>query len=275
VTRARPSHYVHGSAPEEQRRLAALNDLLNESSLRALGLAGGESVLDLGCGLGQLARAMARATGPRGRVVGIERDAGQLAEALRLAREAGEEGLVELRPGDVTALELPAAEWGTYDVAHARFILQHVPNPLAVVRVMVRAVKPGGRIVLEDDDHDVLRLWPEPSGLTELWRAYIESYARNGNDPYVGRRLVELLHQAGARPARNAWLFFGSCAGDERLDLFVRNLAGVLEGARADILETGRVDSARFDQAIAAIHAWGERPDAAIWFARCWAEGVR
>ena len=37
-------------------------------------------------------------------------------------------------------------------------------DPLAVVRQMVRAVKPGGRVVLADDDHDLLRLWPEPPG---------------------------------------------------------------------------------------------------------------
>jgi SAM-dependent methyltransferase len=269
------SRYVHGTAPEEQRRLALLNDLLNGSSLRALGLRGGEVVLDLGAGLGQLTRAMAKAVGPEGRVLGIERSVEQIAEARRLAAMDGEEHLLELRAGDVMALELAPGEWGSFDVAHARFILEHVPDPLGVVRAMVRAVRVGGRVVLEDDDHDVLRVWPEPPGLYDLWRAYIRSYERNGNDPYVGRKLVELLHTAGAAPARNEWLYFGGCAGDGRLDLFVRNLVELLEGARAEILSAGPLDDARFATAIAATRAWGERPDAAFWFARCWAEGVR
>ena len=275
MTEERHSRYVHGTAPEEQRRLSTLNDLVNESSLAALGLRGGERVLDVGAGLGQLTRAIARAAGPAGRVLGIERSVEQIAEARRLAREDGEERLLELRGGDVMALELAANEWGSFDVAHARFILEHVPDPLRVVKAMVRAVRPGGRIVLEDDDHDVLRLWPEPPGLHELWRAYIRTYAKNGNDPYVGRRLVELLHAAGAAPARNTWLFFGGCAGDGRIDLFVRNLVELLQGARAGILDAGAIDDARFDAAIAATRDWGERPDAAFWFARCWAEGVR
>jgi SAM-dependent methyltransferase len=275
VTDERSSRYVHGTAPEEQRRLAVLNDLLNDSSLRALDLRGGERVLDVGAGLGQLTRAMARAVGPTGRVVGIERSAEQIAEASRLARADGEERLIELRPGDVMELALEPGEWGSFDVAHARFILEHVPDPPRVVRAMVRAVRVGGRIVLEDDDHDILRLWPEPPGVLDLWHAYMRSYERNGNDPYVGRKLVALLHEAGASPARSAWLFFGGCAGDGRLELFVRNMAGLLEGARAEILAGGEPDGPGFEAAIEALLAWGRRPDAAFWFARCWAEGVR
>jgi ubiquinone/menaquinone biosynthesis C-methylase UbiE len=275
MTDTRHSRYVHGTAPEEQRRLSALNDLVNASSLAALRLKGGERVLDIGAGLGQLTRAIARAAGPAGHVLGIERSAEQIAEARRLARADGEELGFELRQGDVLALDLAPDEWGSFDVAHARFILEHVHDPLGVVRAMVRAVRVGGRIVLEDDDHDALRLWPEPPGLYDLWRAYIMTYERNGNDPYVGRRLVELLHAAGAAPARNDWLFFGGCAGDGKLGLFVRNLVVLLEGARAEILAAGSLDDARFDAAIAATLRWGERPDAAFWFARCWAEGVR
>src|SRR5947199_195125 len=197
--------------------------------------------------LGQLTRAMARAVAPSGRVLGIERSAQQIAEARRLARADGEEHLLELRAGDVMALDLAPDEWGSFDVAHARFILEHVPDPQRVVRAMVRAVRVGGRVVLEDDDHDVLRLWPEPAGLYDLWRAYIRGYERNGNDPYAGRRLVALPHVASAAPARNEWLYFGGCAGDGRLGLFVRNLVELLEGARSEILAAGELDGARFE----------------------------
>lgn len=269
------SRYVHGTAPEEQRRLSLLNDLINEPSLRELGLRGGEAILDVGSGLGQFSRAVARAAGPRGRVVGVERSAEQRAEAERLARTAGEEGLVETRAGDALALPLREEEWGAFDVAHARFLLEHVPEPLRVVQAMVRAVRPGGRVVLADDDHDVLRLWPEPTGFWPLWRAYMRTYDRLGNDPYVGRRLVWLLHAAGAAPARNAWIFFGGCSGSPPFQPLVANLASILEGAREAILAAGRLEPRSFEEGLAGLRDWGRRPDAAIWFAICWAEGVR
>ena len=271
----RQSSYIHGTIPAEQNRLSRLNDLLNEASLRELGLQGGESILDVGCGLAQFTRAMARATGHEARVLGIERDLTQLDEARRLAEADGEKELVELRQGDALDLPLRDEEWSSFDILHTRFVLEHVSDPLAVARQMVRAVRPGGRIVLADDDHDVLRLWPEPPGLIQLWQAYIRSYDRLGNDPYVGRRLISLLHAAGAQPDRNTWIFFGACSGSVVFPAIVENLEKILVGAGELILTTARLDGASFDRAIAALREWSTLPDAAFWFATCWAEGTR
>lgn len=272
MTRDR-SHYIHGTAPDEQRRLSTLNRLLNESSLREIAIQPRERVVDFGCGLAQLTRDMARAAGVP--ALGIERSPEQIAEALRQAREAGEAGLIELRAGDVLAPPLANGEWGSFDVAHARFVLEHVPEPLGVVRAMVRAVRPGGRVILEDDDHWVLHFWPEPVECVTLWRSYVESFTRVGNDPQVGRKLVGLLHEAGARPRRNCWIFFGGCAGEPHFPLLVENMVGLFAGAREGMLAAGALDAESFTAAIAAFAAWGRRPDAALWFARCWAEGVR
>jgi ubiquinone/menaquinone biosynthesis C-methylase UbiE len=267
--------YIHGSAPEEQRRLSRLNDLLNEASLRELALRGGERILDVGCGIAQFTRAMARAAGPTGRVIGIERDGAQLDEARRQAASAGEAELVELRHGDALDLPLEPGEWGTFDLVHARYLLEHVADPPAVVGTMVRAARPGGRIVLADDDHDLLRLWPEPPGVMSLWQAYIRSYDRLGNDPYVGRRLVSLLHDSGALPTRNNWVFFGGCAGTSGFADTVENLARILVGARDEILATAHLERKTFDKAIEALSDWSTRADAAFWFAMCWAEGFK
>jgi SAM-dependent methyltransferase len=270
------SHYLHGTAPEEQDRLARLNDLLNDLALREMALAGGEKVIDVGCGLGQLARAMARRVGSGGAVIGVERSADQLAGARRLAARAGEDRLVEFRQGEAARLPLHDPEWGSFDVAHARYLLEHVPDPAAVVRGMVRAVRPGGRIVLEDDAHDIHRLWPEPPGFGRLWLAYLRTYDRVGNDPCVGHRLVSLLLQAGALPRRNTWLFFGACAGQPGLlAAYVDNLVRVLQGAREPIFRLGEFGPESFDECLEAIRRWGQRPDAAYWYAVSWAEGER
>ena len=268
------STYIHGTSPDEQRRLSLMNDvLLNPASIREMALRGDERIIDFGSGLGQFSRAMARAV-PRGLVVGIERDEAQLAGAKRLAIESGDAERVDFRRGDVLDLDL-GEEWGTFDVAHTRFVLEHVPDPLRVVQAMVRAVRPGGRIILADDDHDVIRLWPEPPGFYDLWRAYIRTYDRIGNDPFIGRRLVQLLHNAGAAPRRNTIIFFGGCAGMEIFDVLTANMIGVVKTARETILSMSLYDPDLLDVTLRAYELWARRPDAAIWFGMSWAEGVK
>ena len=258
--------YLHGTSPAEQGRLSLLNRLMNEAAMRELAIRPGERIVDFGSGLGQLSLDMARAAAVA--VVGIERSEEQLARAER-------DPLLDLRRGDVTDPPLREREWGTFDPAHARFVLEHVLDPLTVVRHMVRAVRPGGRVVLQDDDHDVFRCWPEPAGFTALWRAFQRTYDRLGCDPFIGRRLVSLLHDAGAAPVRSTWIYFGSCAAEPKWPGFVENIHSQLAGAREAMAGGGLLGAAEIDAALAAFRDWARRPEAAIWYAVCWAEGVR
>lgn len=267
------SAYIHGTANDEQQRLRLMNQILNDASLRELAPQRGEKVIEFGGGLGEFARIVARVTGVP--VVAIERSAEQIAKARQLAAGAGEESFVEIREGDVYAPPLNASERASFDCAHARFLLEHLNDPQRAVDEMVKAVRPGGRIVLEDDDHDLLRLWPEPPGVMTLWTAYMRSYERLGNDPYTGRRLVEFLYRAGAQPKRNTQLFFGSCAGNPTFDALVDNVTGILEGARSTVVCLGLIDDAYALAALDSLRAWRHRPDAAFWYTMSWAEGVK
>ena len=109
----------------------------------------------------------------------------------------------------------------------------------------------------------------------EVWQAYIRSYEHLGCDPFIGRRLIALLREAGASPRRNHWVFFGSCAGAPEFPGLVRNAIGVVETARAVITAQLGFSVKRFDQALRAFRQWGRRSDAALWYSLCWAEGAR
>jgi len=102
------------------------------------GLAGKE-VLDVGCGGGILAEAMAR----RGaRVKGID-----LAEKpLRVAELHRLESGVAVTYEAASAEELAAREPGRYDVVTCMEVLEHVPDPSSTVRACAALAKPGGRV---------------------------------------------------------------------------------------------------------------------------------
>ncbi|HEX5132264.1 MAG TPA: hypothetical protein VFX92_07245, partial [Candidatus Krumholzibacteria bacterium] len=159
-------------------------------------------------------------------------------------------------------------------VAHTRFLLEHVREPDRVVAGMVRALRPGGRIVLEDDDHDVLRLHPALPEFERVWRAYMRTYDATGRDPMVGRRLPALIAAAGAAPTACDWPFFGACHGSPDFDVIVSNCRGILTGARDAVCGQG-ISEGEFGRAIDTFDTWAHEPGAAYWYCTFWAEGVK
>ncbi len=96
-------------------------------------------VVDIGCGGGILAESMAEAGA---NVVGIDMAEGPLAVARLHQVESG----VEVEYRQSTAEELAANEAGSYDVVTCLEMLEHVPDPSAVIRSCAELLKPGGDV---------------------------------------------------------------------------------------------------------------------------------
>jgi ubiquinone/menaquinone biosynthesis C-methylase UbiE len=268
-------HHRDALDPEEHRRFAAMNDMLNPTSVGMLGLRGGERILDVGCGLAQLTRAMARSAGRSGGAMGIAHSEPWLREAERLAEASGERSLVELRHGDLTQLPLKDDEWGTFDVVHARFVLGQVERPALVVGQMAKAVRPGGRVIIEDDDHGLIRLWPEPAGYEPLRKSYLHWCESQGFNPFIGRRLVDLLHDAGVAPKRSASLSVSSCAGSPSFRPLLQIVVESFHSAGKSMMQSGAIERDTFAAGMQGLRSWDEHPAAALWYTTCWAEGRR
>jgi 2-polyprenyl-6-hydroxyphenyl methylase/3-demethylubiquinone-9 3-methyltransferase len=99
----------------------------------------GKEVLDIGCGGGILAEAMAR----RGaRVTGIDLSD----KALRVAELHLLESKLDIRYEKALAEDYAAAHPGAFDVVTCMELLEHVPQPESMVAACARLVRPGGRV---------------------------------------------------------------------------------------------------------------------------------
>lgn len=208
--------------------------------------------------------------GPTGFCLGIERSKEQLEKSLTLKNEG-----LHFREGDVQKLPLLAEEIGTFDLVYARFILEHLPEPQQAVNEMRRALCDGGKIVLADDDHQAMILFPEPEGFQQLWTAYIDSFIEIGNDPFIGRKLPRLLHESGFADVKNDIVFFGDTAGSETFREYINNLSEVITTAKSVMLEYNFISAPQFEAALASLLKWSELSYATAYYPLCLATGTK
>jgi SAM-dependent methyltransferase len=192
---SRSEGYVLRGGRAGAERLRLLNRVkwpTTQLLLRAAGLRAGMSCLDVGCGSGEVTLKMAALVGTEGNVVGVDRDQ----SILQLAsQEAERQGLsVTFRRLDTEEL----AQESAYDLVFARYLLSHLPRPQRAVELMVRAVRPGGRLVLEDVFFPGHICYPANAAFDrylELYQAVAS--AKEGGDAAIGVRLLGMALEAG------------------------------------------------------------------------------
>jgi len=137
-----------------ERQLAPLG----RRALTALAPRPGESVLDIGCGGGATALALAQALAPDGTVVGIDLSAAVLAFARRAA-----EGCARVRFVQADAQVFPF-EPASFDAAFSRFGVMFFTDPTAAFINIRRSLRPKGRLAfvcwraLEENPLDIVPL---------------------------------------------------------------------------------------------------------------------
>jgi ubiquinone/menaquinone biosynthesis C-methylase UbiE len=144
--------YVLGGTETELNRLRAQAEEYESSArwlLDTIGIRPGTRVLDVGCGPIGILGLLSEKVGPKGEVVGLEREP-RFVELAR--REVARLGLQ-----NVTIVEADALKNGldndSFDLVHERLVMVNVPERHKLISEMFRVTAPGGAIALEDIDN--------------------------------------------------------------------------------------------------------------------------
>ncbi|MGN6606802.1 MAG: class I SAM-dependent methyltransferase [Jatrophihabitans sp.] len=250
-----PTRYTHGHS-ESVLRSHRSRTAANSAAYLVPHLRPGQRLLDLGSGPGTITADLAELVAP-GEVTALEHTDG----AIALTRAELDRRGVAARfvVGDGAALPF---DDGSFDVVHAHQVLQHVADPVAVLREMIRVTAPGGIVAVRDTDYGAWAWWPAIPSL-DRWRELYALAARaNGGEPDAGRRLLAWAHAAGARDVEvssSSWCYADDESRSEWSGMWAER---IVRSALADqLLTEGLADANELDRLAAAWREWGSDPD--------------
>jgi SAM-dependent methyltransferase len=248
--------YTHGHA-ESVLRSHRTRTAANSAAYLLPELRPGLSLLDVGSGPGTITVDLAEHVAP-GRVTALETSDAVLQHAMAEVARRGC-GTVDFAVGDVLALDYPA---GTFDVVHAHQVLQHIADPVAAVREMVRVCRPGGLVAARDGDYGGFIWYPQSPGL-DRWNELYHAAARaNGGEPDAGRHLLAWARAAGCgdvRASSSTWCYSDP---DSRAAWGGTWADRITSSDIADqLLGSGLATADELRQVATAWHDWAADPD--------------
>lgn len=251
--------YIHGYTDEEARRLIDQAEFLAPWVFDGVALDGVGTLLEVGMGVGAETRLL-RARWPQLRVVGCDISDGQLAHARRVLADDIAAGAVELMRASATEVPLPDA---TADAGFVCWLLEHVPDPAAVMRECARVVKPGGRIFVTEVYNQSLTVEPSQPLVDRYWAAVNATQRLGGGHPNIGGRLGELAAAARLEIVSHR---FVPVIGDARDPVGraakLRYFRSLMKSAEPQLLAAGSFDARELPSLAAAWDAVEAAPDA-------------
>lgn len=157
-------------------------------SFDALAPRPGETLLDIGCGGGHLCADLARAVGPKGRVIGVDPS-----NDMRKGAAGRVDGLdwVSIRDGAADALPVEA---GLADGAVSLQVFEYLDDVPGALSELYRALRPGGRVAIGDMQFDTLSWFSDaPERMARMTASWDTHVADTG----LPARLPALLDKAG------------------------------------------------------------------------------
>jgi ubiquinone/menaquinone biosynthesis C-methylase UbiE len=248
--------YIHGTEGKEQERLAILNNLTNKSFLDFVKLRKDDRVLEVGSGLGLLAKELALRI-PDGKVTGLEKSQKQ----LRLC-PSSISNLTFIK-GD--AHNMPFKN-NSFDVVYCRYILEHVANPLKVLNEVRRVLIKGGRLYVQENNILAIEMYPECPHFKKAWQKFALLQYELGGDALIGKKLYSLLKKCDFKKielsAAPEFHYYDSVT----FVPWIENLIANIEGARKKLIEYKLLTEEEIKTAINELQNFITLDDASTYF---------
>lgn len=182
-------------------------------------------ILEVGCGPGSLAIAAGRSA-PTADVTGVDLNPDRFSQTI-----GGLPPNVKLLQAEAGHLPFPE---DNYDFVYSRFLLEYLSDREGAVREMLRVCRPGGRVLLQDLDGQMLWHYPEDAQLQLGIGRVVAGLEHLGFDPFVGRKLFSVMKSSGLgdiRVSAESYHLYAGAIDSINLELWETKLDIVVSAA--------------------------------------------
>lgn len=231
--------YLHGYSRTEQDRLFWQAKLFEEHIFKDVSYPPGSHVLEVGSGVGAQTEILLRRF-PDSKVDCLDASKEQIERAKKHLREEIKNGRVTITQGD--AMKLPYGE-NVFDGAFICWLLEHVRDPIGVLKQVRRAMKPNGILHVNETLNSTFFMHPYSAATQQYWFEFNDHQWNMKGDPFVGAKLGNYLEAAGFKEIRTK-ISFRHC--DNRAPKlraqFIEFWTSLLLNAAPGLLKAKKVD---------------------------------
>lgn len=255
--------YLHGYSSKEQQRLYEQANFLERWVYQDIDLRAVRTLIEVGCGVGAQTSILLRRF-PQLEISGVDLNEKQIAQAKSYLKKPIREGRVNVRVADAT--KLPFAD-SAFDGAFFCWLLEHVPDPVAILRETLRTLKSGAVVYCTEVQNASFFVEPYSPAVLKYWFELNEQQWTMKGDPFVGAKLGNLLKEAGYQniETRVINFHFDSRAPKQRAE-FIKYWTELMLSAAPALMRSKRVTKELVDEMARELKVVAEAKDSVFFY---------
>lgn len=269
---AEPIQYLHGYSKKEQERLRYQAKILEPYVYDFIDLKNVNRLLEIGCGVGAQTEILLKKF-PKMHITGVDISEKQLNAAKTHLKSQVKNNKVHFVQADATQMPLKNH---AFDGAFICWFLEHVPDPLAVLKEAHKKLSKGAVIYCSEVQNAGVFVEPYSPAILKYWYQLNDQQWTDKGHPFIGAELGHLLKQSGFKKIEHSTqvMLFDSRNPKQRKK-FVSYFTDLMMSAAPQLLKNKRIDQNLLNEVKSEMSALAQNKNSVIFFPFCRAKAFK